>query len=313
MTIPQLGLIAATHTPFSPDGRVQLDDIRLLAEHLVRNRVAGAFVAGSTGESHSLTVAERCELTEAWADAARELPLEVIVHVGHNSQADAVELARHAAQAGAGAVAAVAPNYFRPATAHDLVEFLAPIANAAPDLPFYYYHIPPITRVDVSVVELLSSGKRRMPNLRGVKYSDMNLSQMQHLIQLEGGAFDVLFGCDECLLAALALGVRGAVGSTYNFAAGLYHRVMEAFEAGDLAAAQAAQARAAEMIDVMKAYGFLPASRVVMEMLGLPIGPCRPPLGRLSESERDELVARLQELEVLDEPVSHAAFASVPA
>src|SRR5690606_14641888 len=118
------------------------------AKRLVRDGVSGSFVCGTTGESLSLTLDERKAVAEAWRRSAGDR-LKVIVHVGHTCQRDAAELARHAAQIGADAVAAMGPSFFRPPGVRELVDWCAGVAAAAGDLPFYYYHIPSMTGVSL--------------------------------------------------------------------------------------------------------------------------------------------------------------------
>ena len=159
------------------------------------------------------------------------------MHVGHNSQAEAIGLAAHARQAGVAAVAAMAPSFFKPATIDDLIEFLLPIAAEAEPLPFYYYHIPGMSGVRLPMAGFLHEARFRMPNLRGLKFSHDDLVDLQGCVAADNGTFEILFGCDETLLAGVCLGVRGAVGCTYNFAAGHYQHMIRAFDAGDVAAA----------------------------------------------------------------------------
>ncbi|MCA9156490.1 MAG: dihydrodipicolinate synthase family protein, partial [Planctomycetales bacterium] len=230
---PLTGLIAAVYTPFDADGELRVSMIERQAQGLIESGASGVFVAGTTGESHSLSMDERIELARRWADVVSGTPLKLVIHVGHNSLPEAVVLARQAAQIGADAIAALAPSYFKPATVEQLIDFCEPLARAAGDTPFYYYDIPGMTGVVLPMARFLEQGKSRIPTLRGMKYSNGNLPQLQECLRLGEGEFDVLFGSDEALLAALALGVRGAVGATYNFAAPLYLRVIEAFEAGD--------------------------------------------------------------------------------
>lgn len=152
--------------------------------------------------------------------------LRVAVHVGSNCQADALELAAHARHSGVAAIAVAPPSYFKPATVKDLVDFCALIAAEVEPLPFYYYHIPSMTGVSLPMSEFLYEARFRIPNLRGLKFSHDNLVDLQGCASLEKGAYDVLFGCDEALLAGLCLGVRGAVGCTYNFAGRHYQRLI---------------------------------------------------------------------------------------
>ncbi len=196
-------------------------------------------------------------------------------------------------QAGASAVAVMAPCYFKPATVDDLIEFCLPIAAEAEPLPVYYYHIPAMTGVRVSPSEFVREARHRIPNLRGLKFSHDDLVELQSCIAADKGAFDVLFGCDEALLAGLILGVRGAVGSTYNFAARHYQRLIRAFESGDLPAARAAQFEAAEMIKILGEFGFMAASKAVMSLLGVACGPVRPPLRNLTPGQIDALAGKL--------------------
>src|SRR5690606_35197271 len=128
---------------------------------------------------------------------------------------------------------------------------MAQIAAAAPSIPFYYYHIPALTGVGMDMLEFLRLGEKRIPNLAGIKYTAATIHEYQACPNHEGGRFDVLYGYDELLLPALAVGAKGAVGSTYNFAAPLYLRVMELFRAGQLEAAQEQQLLLVNMIREM--------------------------------------------------------------
>ena len=288
------GLIAATHTPLFPDGTLNLQAVEKQAEYLAAAGVRGVFPGGSTGESHSLTVEERLALARRWTEVGKRCGLKVIIHVGHNCQADARALAAQAQEVGADAVAALAPSYFKPAAIDQLLDFLTPIAGAAPRLPFYYYDIPVMTAVTLPAAELLERGTARMPNLAGLKFTNGDLLQLQECLHVRDGAFDVLFGFDEMLLAALALGVRGAVGSTYNFAAPIYLRVLRAFAAGDWSAARAAQYDSVRLIRLLSKFGFAAASKAAMGIAGVECGPVRPPLRALTDAEKTALRAQLE-------------------
>jgi N-acetylneuraminate lyase len=279
------GLIAATHTPTEQDGRLNLSAVETQARHLVKHGVAGVFIGGTTGESHSFTTAERQALTECWTAVARDLPLRVVVHVGHNCGADAQELARHAERCGAAAISALAPSYFKPPTPRHLAEFLAAIAGAAPRTPFYFYDIPTWTGVNFPASVVMGELAPRAPNFTGVKYTNPDLCELQRTLSFGDGAYDILWGTDEALLAGWSLGCRGAVGSTYNFAAPIYHRVIDAFERQDLDAARTTQLQSVKMVMTIAKYGFLPASKLVMKMLGVDCGIARPPLATLDDGQ----------------------------
>jgi N-acetylneuraminate lyase len=296
------GLIPACHTPFDRDGGLNLAAVQAQASLFRATGLRGVFIAGTTGEFSSLTVDERKALCERWIDVAGDT-LRVAVHVGSNCRADAIELAAHARQAGVAAIAVAPPSFFKPVTVNDLVDFCAPIAAEVEPLPFYYYHIPSMTGVRLPMSEFLYDARFRIPNLRGLKFSHDDLVDLQGCVALEKGAYDILFGFDEALLAGLCLGVRGAVGCTYNFAGRHYLRLVRAFEAGDIIAARAAQFEATKMVKTLASFGFLAASKAVMSLIGVDCGPVRAPLRNLTPAQLDELVGKLADFDVFERPL----------
>ncbi len=297
---PLVGLVAAVHTPFRADGSLHLDVVEAQAAHLRAHGIDLAFVGGSTGESHSLSVEERRALARRWTGAARGTGLGVVVHVGANCLADSRALAAQAEELGAVAISALAPSYFKPRDLETLVACCAEVAAAAPATPFYFYDIPSLTGVSLPMPEFLERAPARVPTLAGMKFTSPDLAAYQLCLRAGGGAFDVPYGVDEWLLAALALGARGGVGSTYNFAAPLYRRMLGAFAAGDLAAARAEQLRSAELVHVLAGFGYMGASKAVMGMLGVDVGPPRLPHVALAPGRVAELRGRLEALGFFD-------------
>lgn len=300
MTPSYTGLIAAVHTPMRADGSLRIEQVDKQLAHLLNCGVRAVFVAGTTGESLSLTVEERMELAGRWAGAARGTGLDVLVHVGHNSLPAAKMLAAHAMQHGAAGIAAMAPCFFRPDTVTRLVDYIGEIARAASALPLYYYDIPLLTGVRLSMTEFLAEGKKRIPNLRGIKYTNDDLEQFGECVRFDGGAFDILFGCDEVLLDGLQLGARGAIGSSYNYAAPLYERIIAHHAAGDLEAAREKQDRSVAMIDLIAGYGYHAAAKSVMAMIGVDCGPVRLPVAPMPPERIPELRRDLEEIGFFD-------------
>ena len=294
------GLVPATFTPMGEDGSLNLAQVPPIVDHLVTQQVTALFVCGSTGESAALTTAERQATLEAHVRAAAGR-VPVIAHVGHTSLAAARVLAAHAQQVGAAAIAALPPFYVKPASVDVLVACMAEIAAAAPDLPFYYYHIPGLTGVNLDMVEFLRQGAERIPTLAGIKYSSPTLYEFQACLAAAGGRFNLLFGVDEMLLSGLAAGAHGAVGSTYNFAAPLYHAIMQAFAAGELAEAQRLQRLSAQMVrTVVGRYRGAAALKAMMAFAGMDCGPTRLPQVALTPAEIEALHGDLATLGFLD-------------
>lgn len=287
------GLIAATFAVALPDGSIDLEGIPSLVDKLVDDGLKGVFICGTNGEGPNLTVEERTAVAEAYMASVKGR-LSVFVHVGHTSIAESRKLARHAENIGADAISAVAAFYFKPANVVNLVDSMAQIAAAAPNTPFYYYHIPALTGVGMDMLEFLRLGEERIPNLAGIKYTASTIHEYQACLNYKGGKFDVLYGYDELLLPALAVGARGAVGSTYNFAAPLYLRVMELFRNGELHEAQRLQLLLVNMIREMVKFSPIPAQKAIMEMIGFDLGPSRLPLVSLSQQDKERLQERLE-------------------
>lgn len=300
MTSKLHGLVAATHTPFLADGQLNLPAVERQAEHLLRTGVNAVFVGGSTGESHSLTVAERLALAQRWSDVVRGSALRLVVHVGSNCIADARALAAQAQALGATAIAALAPSYFKPGSLDALVACCAEIAGAAPALPFYFYDIPTMTGVHLPMPEFLPKAADRIPTLAGIKFTNSNLMAYQQCLHTQDGRFDVLWGTDEYLLAALALGATGAVGSSYNFAAPIYNRLIAALAKGDLARARTEQFRSVQLIELLAGFGYLAAAKAVMGLLGVNVGPPRLPNMNLVPEETARLKTSLERLGFFD-------------
>jgi N-acetylneuraminate lyase len=274
---PFAGLLPAALTPFDANGELHLAAVEAHAALLVRDGVAGVFVGGTTGEFSSLTFEERLALAARWAALVKGTPLRLVVHVGANCLADAKHIAAHAQTIGAAAIAAVAPSYIKPRSLDVLVKWCGELAAAAPDTPFYFYDIPALTGVAFPMVDFLEQASAQIPTLAGLKFTNLDLMTFQRLLRVGGGRFDVMYGFDEQLLAAVVLGARGAVGSSYNFAAPLYNRLLSAAAANDFATARAEQYRGAELIALMLKYGFLSSAKELMRVRGVDLGAPRLP------------------------------------
>ncbi|WP_288237680.1 dihydrodipicolinate synthase family protein [uncultured Alistipes sp.] len=290
------GLIAAPFTPMTADGALNLPAVKPYADLLVASGVKGVFICGTTGESASLTTDERRAVAEAWIAAAAGR-LKVIVHVGSNCAADAIALAQHAERSGADAIGAMAPYFFKPQTAAELVAWFTPIANSN-SLPFYYYNMPSMSGVSVSVPEFLALGGKAMPTLAGVKFTHNNLMEMSQCLMLDEGRYEVLHGYDEILLCGLSLGATAAVGSTYNYAAKVYNRLLDAFRAGDIAAAARLQQYSVKIVEVIiKHGGGVRGGKAIMRLVGVDCGSCRLPLAPFTEAEYTELKSELEAID----------------
>lgn len=303
------GLVAATFSPMHEDGSLSLSQVPGIVEHLLEDGITGLYVCGSTGEGPLLTGAERRQVAEAYvAAAAGRIP--VIVQIGHDSLAEARELAQHAQDCGADAISAIAPRYFGCDSVDALITCLAQATRSVPDMPFFYYHIPALSGVSFDMVRLLEKAPQHLPGFAGIKYSALSLHEYQECLASAGDQSTILFGCDEMLLSSLAVGGYGAVGSTFNFAAPLYNSIISAYRRGELQRAQDLQLKAVKMVHMLyDPYRGQPGFKATMGLLGQDCGPNRLPLEGLSQTEIKQLQEDLERIGFF----TWGRHASVPA
>lgn len=287
MNIQKLqGLIAAPFTPMKADGSLNLAIIPEYYEMLKANGVTGAFICGSTGEGVSMTTAEKKAVAEAWASCTASNPaFNVMTLLGGTSLADCKELARHAKAIGLYGVSFTAPFYFKPASVQSLADCCRAIADEVPDMPFYYYHIPVLTGVGFNMYDLLQAVDGAIPNFAGVKYTHEDFMDFLSCLHFQGGKYDMLWGRDENMLSALVLGTKGAVGSTFNYAAPLYYHMIDAFNNGDLPKAQGLQQQSIDMIRLLGKYGGIATGKAYMKVLGIDCGGFRLPVRNMSAEQ----------------------------
>lgn len=280
------GLIAAPFTPMHKDGSLNLSVIPKYFDLLKANNVNGAFICGSTGEGVSMTAKEKMAVAEAWAACSKNDPdFKIMTLLGGTSITDCKELAKHAESIGLYGVSFTAPFYFEPVDVSMLAKACIAVAETVPNLPFYYYHIPVLTGVNFPMISLLKEIDGKISNFAGVKYTHEDFMDFLSCIHFANGKYDMLWGRDENMLPALAIGAKGAVGSTFNYAAPVYHNLMEAFNNGDLELASQFQQQSIEMIRLLGKYGGIATGKAYMKLIGLDCGEFRLPVKNMSADD----------------------------
>jgi len=278
------GLIAAPHTPFNADSSVNYPVIDQIAEHLVAQNVKGVYVCGTTGEGIHCSVEERKKIAERWVKASQG-QLSITLHTGALSIADSLELSRHADTLDIFATSVIGPCFFKPGNVEDLVEYCRINAEAAPSKGFYYYHSG-MSGLSIDMEKFLLLAGERIPNLTGMKFNSSDMYEYQRCLRVNNGQFDIPFGVDEFLPAGLACGAVGAVGSTYNYAAPLYQRLIESFNRGDMKDVAACMDKVIAIIRVLVQYGGVAAGKVAMQLHGIDAGNPRSPLRPMTAEQK---------------------------
>ena len=287
------GIWPALVTPFTDDGSdLAPERVAPLVGHLLAQGATGFFVCGGTGEGIAMSVPERKQMAEATiAAVSGQVPL--ILQVGATTTDNAVELAQHAAQAGADAVASVAPvdqpNDLQAAVAHYAA------IGAASDLPFYIYWLAASAEQGITAERFLEA-MENVPNFSGLKFTDSNFYLFQRLVHLAGDRLNIISGPDEICLGGMVAGSDAAIGSTYNIMPRIYVEMRQAFEKGDIRAAMALQDRANQVIATLFQFGMLGGIKALLAMRGLPVGPPRAPHSPLDETMQEQLQQALHGL-----------------
>ncbi len=292
------GLIDAPFTPFHEDGSLNLAPIPEYAALLARNGLKGVFINGSSGEGYMLTEEERMQLAEAWM-AAVPKDFKVIVHVGSTSVMSSRRLAAHAQKIGAWGIGAMATPFPKIGNIEQLCRYCEEIASAAPELPFYYYHIPAFNGAFLSMYDFLKAVDGRIPNFAGIKYTFESLYEYNRCRRYQNGKFDMLHGQDETILPCLAMGgAQGGIGGTTNYNGRCLTGILEAWEKGDLEKARQLQDFAQDVIDVICNFrGNIVGGKRIMKLIGLDLGPNRVPFMSVTDEEEQELRRQLEAID----------------
>lgn len=227
------------------------------------------------------------KLTVKWKEV---LPSEMklFVHVGHSSIEESRQLAVHAKFIGADAIASIAPGFFKPDDVESVINWCAPIASEAPEIPFYFYHMPSMNGVHLNIAGFIKEVKERIPNFAGVKFTYETMGEYFESVK-SNPELNILWGRDEMLLGALAMGAKGAVGSIYNIVTPLFLKLMDQFENGNLEEAQNLQYHIIKLINILVKEGnFFSSLKGALALQGIPISlQTRVPLRTLSQKQFD--------------------------
>ena len=289
------GLVNAPFTPFYPNGEVNLEPIEAYCNMLVKNGIIGVFINGSSGEGYMLTEEERKMLAEKWVSVAPE-GFKVIVHVGSTCVKQSYNLAKHAQEIGAWGIGAMASPFPKAGNVDVLVQYCAEIACGAPELPFYFYHIPALSGVYLPMLPFLKAIDGKVPNFAGIKYTFESLYEYNQCRLYKDGKYEMLHGQDETMLPCLAMGgAQGGIGGTTNYNGRELVGIIDAWNAGDLELAREKQNFSQEVINVICNYrGNIVGGKRIMKLIGLDMGPNRTPFQNMTDAEEQAMKAELE-------------------
>ncbi len=283
------GSFVALITPMQPDGAVDLDAFAKFVEWQIGQGTHGIVPVGTTGESPTLTHDEHRQVVEAAVKVAAGR-VKVIAGAGSNSTAEAVELTRHAKQAGADAALVVTPYYNKP-TQEGMVLHYSAIADAV-DLPVFIYNIPGRSVVDMTPETMGRLAKHR--NIVGVKDATANLARPLHTRRTCGKEFVQMSGEDHTALSFLAAGGQGCISVTANVAPRLCSEMHRAWQDGMTDRAIAIQDRLLALHDAMFVESNPGPVKYAASLLGHGSDHCRLPMAPVTEATRTQVRTAMQ-------------------
>jgi 4-hydroxy-tetrahydrodipicolinate synthase len=288
-------LVTAMVTPFREDHTVDLDGAQALASWLVEHGTDAVVVAGSTGESPTLTHKEKSELFRAVGDAIRGRG-QLICGTGTYSTAETLELTQSAEDAGADGVLVVTPYYNKPPQ-RGLIAHFQHVADAT-DLPVIAYNIPGRTATRIEHDTLLELATH--PNIVAVKDSTGDFQGISRLIAEAPDGFEVYSGDDWATFGYVCLGAVGVVSVASHLVGPQLRQMIDLIETGDVAAARKIHESLSPLFNALFVTSNPIPLKAALEMVGRPAGEPRLPLVPATQEERARVRKALEDAGLLD-------------
>jgi 4-hydroxy-tetrahydrodipicolinate synthase len=284
-------VLTAMATPFTADGALDIDGAQRLALHLLDNGTDTLVIAGTTGESPTLTLEEKGRLWGAVVEAAGD-PRRVMAGTSTYSTAESIELTQLAEKAGAGSVLLVSPYYNRPPQDGLYLHFSSIAANTS--LPCLLYNIPGRTGVTIEVPTMVRLAE--IDNIVGVKDAVGDIAAASRLHRDTGGTFEQYSGDDKNLLPLLSVGGVGVISVASHLVGPSLQELVAAFERGDMRTALDLHVRHLALFEGLFATSSPILLKAALRLVGLPAGPLRPPLIDASPSQVEFMRGLLAEV-----------------
>lgn len=284
-------LLTAMVTPFREDLSVDLEGAARLAEYLLANGTDTIVVAGTTGESPTLSRDEKVELFKVVVEVARGKG-KVIAGTGSNNTAASVELTRLAEKAGVDGVMLVTPYYNKPPQ-EALYRHFRTVAEST-SLPVMLYNVP--GRTGVNLLPETVARLAEVENITAIKEASGNLDQAAEILRLCGDAITLYSGDDSLTLPMLSLGAQGVVSVASHLVGREIKEMITAFRQGQVEKAAELHRRLFGLFKALFVISNPIPVKAALNMIGQQVGGVRPPLAEAGEKEKQVIRKALEEL-----------------
>ena len=279
-------------TPFGPDGQVDYDQLRHLVDLHLQNHTDGIVALGTTAETPTLSQEEKDQIAQAVIQqVAGRIP--VIIGAGSNDTAHAVALAQRYEAMGADGLLVVTPYYNKANKSGMLAHFQA-VADAV-SIPILLYNVPSRTGCSIPLDVLAQLAKH--PHIVGIKEASGDIAYVTNCAKLLCEDFCMLSGNDDMIVPLLSLGGSGVISVLANVAPAQTHELVDAYLSGDVAHSRALQLDYLELIHALFIETNPAPVKEAMNLLGMPVGPCRLPLGPMAPQNIETLKNALKILQ----------------
>uniref|UniRef100_A0A182PA02 N-acetylneuraminate lyase n=1 Tax=Anopheles epiroticus TaxID=199890 RepID=A0A182PA02_9DIPT len=273
------GLMAPVFTPYSNNNEtININAIEPYVKLLKANHVNGVLVNGTSGEGMLMSTTERMLVAETWQKCCNDHELTVMVQIGGAPFPDVVQLAQHASKIDVDAVLCLPELYFKPKSCEQLVAYLKGVAKYCPSTPFFYYHIPMFTDVNLHMPTFLNCAEKDIPNFRGIKYTSGDLELGSACLK-EGRT--IFLGADTILCGAIAAGFDSFIMTTINICPETAFEIINHMNRGELKEAREKQRLLNVRIGEILTHGdWVSAMKKVFRerFPSIEVGTTRPPL-----------------------------------
>ena len=277
------GIFTALLTPFDENNKINEKSLEKLVKFNLDMGVTGFYVGGTTAEAFMLSEDERKLIMDIVKATAPDATL--IAHIGSLDERVAISLGKHAKKLSYDLVSSVAPFYFK--FGFDAIkDYYFRLADAS-ELPMLVYHFPGYSGVNMNVKEI--SNFLSDDRFAGLKFTSNEFFTMERCKTAFPNKI-IYNGFDEMFLCGLSMGANGGIGSTYNFMADKYVKMLDLFKQNNVHEAQKIQVEANEITDALIKADVMPAEKAVLTALGIPMGDCRHPFAKLEGEKLNTLL-----------------------
>ncbi len=284
------GAGVAIVTPMKNNEDVNYDKLEELINWQIDNGTDSIIIAGTTGESSTLTMEEHKEVIEA-AVRFTNHRVPVVAGTGSNCTRTAIQLSKEAEEAGADGLLIVTP-YYNKATQTGLIKHYSDIADNT-KLPIIMYNVPGRTGCNL-LPETVATLFNSKENIVGLKEATGNMAQASKTMYLTDGKLDLYSGEDGLVLPLLSIGGCGVISVWSNVAPRQAHDLCESYFNGDIATAQKLQREALPLVDALFSEVNPIPVKTAMNLMGLEVGPLRAPLCEMSEANKAKLAEAMK-------------------